>query len=396
MKKILKNIIGAIALTSLVFGAISCGDGKLDDDDIFVKDNAITVKDEGSTGGKSDGSGTNGTNGDDTGKGTGTEIPTWDKAERISSLEGKATNWDKGETLAVPTSYTQRLQSGSFVLFEVTNGDEGYCKFHADDGSWQACGVIDYYTLGGTKINSTEDEKNAGVFNGEGEGEYYFAVTDANLDKLKVGFTMRGHFTLKKIGITNLKEKSSDETGQTSGDNGNTANSGTGGGTDIGGGTATSQSSETSTNKVYGECKTYTVTTTADVEAENFAMVLQLDNDGTKNADGLKVDVTDFELWLKIGDKEAITVKKDKINMIPNQWASPEFGKTDCRFVLAGVTEKVASGTQIQFKVVKATVNNKDKADSIIYCLQKDGGDYGMWVAETDNYKAIFASPSAE
>ena len=155
----------------------------------------------------------------------------------------------------------------------------------------------------------------------------------------------------------------------------------------------TTPTTGTDTTKTYGECKLYTVTTNTDVAAANFAMVLQLDNDGSQDENGLKVDVTNFKLWLKVGDAEAITVTKDTIKMIPNPYITDApYSKTDCRFVLDGLNGTIASGTQVQFKVLQATVNNKDKADSIIYALQKEGDGYGMWVADSDNYKAIFAA----
>lgn len=148
-----------------------------------------------------------------------------------------------------------------------------------------------------------------------------------------------------------------------------------------------------STSKTYGLCKKYTVTTTKNVAAGNFAFVLQINNDGEKSADGLKIDVTDFEMEVKVGDAEPFTYKKSKISMIPNQWASPEYSVTDCRFKLDG-EKTIPSGTLITVQVKKATVSNKEKADSIIYIFNEDGvdGQYGQYVAEADNYKSIFAA----
>ncbi|MDY2825607.1 MAG: hypothetical protein SOT45_07450 [Treponema sp.] len=148
-----------------------------------------------------------------------------------------------------------------------------------------------------------------------------------------------------------------------------------------------------STSKTYGLCKKYTVTTTKDVAAGNFAFVLQIDNDGEQSEDGLKIDVTDFEMEVKVGEEEPFTFTRDKIAMIPNQWASPNYGVTDCRFKLDG-EKTIPSGTVITVQVKKATVSNKGKADSIIYIFNEDGvdGQYGQYVAPSDNYKSIFAA----
>ena len=147
-----------------------------------------------------------------------------------------------------------------------------------------------------------------------------------------------------------------------------------------------------STSKTYGLCKKYTVTTTKDIVAGDFAFVLQIDNDGEQSADGLKIDVTDFEMEVKVGNDEPFTYSSEKISMIPNQWASPNYGVTDCRFKLDG-EKTIPSGTVITVQVTKATVSNKEKADSIIYVFNEDGVDgYGQYVAEADNYKPIFAA----
>ena len=147
-----------------------------------------------------------------------------------------------------------------------------------------------------------------------------------------------------------------------------------------------------STSKTYGLCKKYTVTTTKDVVAGDFAFVLQITNDGELSANGLKIDVTDFEMEVKVGEEEPFTYKSDKIAMIPNQWASPNYGVTDCRFKLDG-EKPIPSGTVITVQVTKATVSNKAKADSIIYVFNEDGvGGYAQYVSAEDNYKPIFAA----
>ena len=129
-----------------------------------------------------------------------------------------------------------------------------------------------------------------------------------------------------------------------------------------------------STSKTYGLCKKYTVTTTKDIVAGNFAFVLQIVNDGEQSADGLKIDVTDFEMEVKVGDEDAFTYSNPKIEMIPNPYAGVAYSLTDCRFKLVA-DKAIPSRTVITVQVKKATVSNKDKADSIIYVFNEDGVD---------------------
>ena len=151
-----------------------------------------------------------------------------------------------------------------------------------------------------------------------------------------------------------------------------------------------------STSKTYGLCKKYTATTTKDIVAGDFAFVLQIDNDGEKSADGLKIDVTDFEMEVKVGNDEPFTYKSDKIAMIPNAYSNPKFEKTDCRFVL-DKNKAIGKGTVITVQVKKATVSNKAKADSIIFVFNEDGANktnptWEQYVSAEDNYKPIFAA----
>lgn len=151
-----------------------------------------------------------------------------------------------------------------------------------------------------------------------------------------------------------------------------------------------------STSKTYGLCKKYTVTTTKDIVAGDFAFVLQIDNDGDLSADGLKIDVTDFEMEVQVGKEEPFTYKNPKISMIPNEYSDPKFGKTDCRFVLDG-GKTIPAKTVITVQVKKATVSNKAKADSIIYVFNEDGANktkptWEQYVSAEDNYKPIFAA----
>lgn len=137
-------------------------------------------------------------------------------------------------------------------------------------------------------------------------------------------------------------------------------------------------------------CKVYTMTVTRDATKEETALVFQIDNDGSKDANGLKLDVTDLELSVKVGDAEPFTASTTTVKMIPNEWASPSFAKTDNRFVL-GIPNDITAGTKIEIQVKKATISDSTKAGAVIYALQSDT-KYDMLVENSDNYKAIFAT----
>ena len=96
---------------------------------------------------------------------------------------------------------------------------------------------------------------------------------------------------------------------------------------------------------------------------------------------------------VKVGDEDAFTYSNPKIEMIPNPYAGVAYSLTDCRFKLVA-DKAIPSRTVITVQVKKATVSNKDKADSIIYVFNEDGvgGSYGQYVAAEDNYKNIFAA----
>ncbi len=136
-------------------------------------------------------------------------------------------------------------------------------------------------------------------------------------------------------------------------------------------------------------CKQYKVKLTKAVDASVIGYVLQIDNDGTKDADGLKIDVTNLTISVKVGDGDFTDKTFDAFNMIPNQWASPAYGKTDCRKSL-GLTGSLTQGTEITVKVKSATVSNSAKAPSIIFALQEDCDPYGMLGTESGENQDIW------
>ncbi len=119
--------------------------------------------------------------------------------------------------------------------------------------------------------------------------------------------------------------------------------------------------------------KQYTVKLTKDIsDASYIGYVLQIDNDGSKDADGLKIDISNLIISVKVGNGEFTDTTFAEFNLVPNQWASPAYGKTDCRKRL-GLTGSLTQGTEITVKVKSATVSNSDKKSSIIFALQEDG-----------------------
>ena len=124
--------------------------------------------------------------------------------------------------------------------------------------------------------------------------------------------------------------------------------------------------------------ETFTVPVNKTIaDASIVGLLLQTDNDGSQDADGLKIEIKDFEMSVKVGDADAITVKEDSIILEPNQYASPAYAKTDKRFRL-GLTGEIAQGTNIVLQVKKATITNEAKKDAIIFALQEDGESYAM------------------
>lgn len=134
-------------------------------------------------------------------------------------------------------------------------------------------------------------------------------------------------------------------------------------------------------DEVESNYKVYKVTLNKDIaDASEIGLLLQADNDGSQDADGLKIDVTNLELRVKIGSEESVIVRKDSVSLVPNQWASPSFSKTDARFRL-GLSGAIANGTEIEIQAVKADVSNPEKTESIIFALQRDTDPYDI-VAE--------------
>ena len=289
-----------------------------------------------------------------------------------------------GEPLIAGSNFKNANDDSKIVFKYVGYGDledpEYYCKFKLIAGGWAAkygAGAIEGAAIANNNDSSDDDsymaiEPTAAPANTTTEYTITYSPTASEWATIKEkGLVVAGNGA-KVISVKFIEGAAAGGENNAGGEN------------DPGAGESTS--------KTYGLCKKYTVTTTKDVVAGDFAFVLQIDNDGEQSADGLKIDVTDFEMEVQVGDEKPFTYKNPKIQMIPNEWASPAFGVTDCRFKLDG-EKTIPSGTVITVQVTKATVSNKAKADSIIYVFNEDGvGGYNQYVAPSDNYKSIFAA----
>lgn len=294
-----------------------------------------------------------------------------------SGLLSKAADLDWGTPVSVAgSSFESATDDSSIKITYVSNADNDYHKFKMMCGDGNENELFEGEATGFTIDTTSESLDNLhgcgfDVEPSETPVVITYKPSPAEWTKIKDGeFRLIGHGAkITKIELEAAAGGENNAGGE--GDNG----------------------AGESTSKTYGLCKKYTVTTTKDVAAGNFAFVLQIDNDGEQSEDGLKIDVTDFEMEVKVGNDEPFTYKSDKIAMIPNQWASPNYGVTDCRFKLDG-EKTIPSGTVITVQVKKATVSNKGKADSIIYIFNEDGvdGQYEQYVAPSDNYKSIFAA----
>lgn len=293
----------------------------------------------------------------------------WDGAEVVEFLAGQKASWSDGGAIKMPSAYTKRIQVGSKVIFELeptedVKGDS-YLQFHIENGKWNACGVNEYFAADGSKLNVTEDENHAGVFNSDSYEKAvvaYFVVTEENIDTLKAGFAFQGNLQVKKVAITNL---------------------------------AAVDPNEAAKLLEVSNCKAYTATFTSSTSDDlKFGYLLQIDNDGTQDATGLRIVVSDLILSVKVGDAEAKEINMGEMTLVPNQWCDPKYSKSDCRKVILdnGVPVSVSEGTKVTVQVVSAKIDNKEKAGEILFAFQQEGGNYAMFAADNEIYKPAFAA----
>ena len=321
------------------------------------------------------------TTGEDTEPTPGEEQKPDEKPEpEDSGLLSKAADLDWGTPVSVAgLSFASATDDSSIKITYVSNADNDYHKFKMMCGDGNVKELFAGEATGFTIDKTSENENDLHGCDFDAAPSETPAVITYKPSKEEWAKIKAGEFRLIGHGakITKIELEAA------------------AGGENNAGGEGDNGEGE-STSKTYGLCKKYTVTTTKDIVAGDFAFVLQIDNDGEQSADGLKIDVTDFEMEVQVGDEKPFTYKNPKIKMIPNECASPAFGVTDCRFKLDG-EKTIPSGTVITVQVTKATVSNKAKADSIIYVFNEDGANkttptWGQYVSAEDNYKPIFAA----
>lgn len=191
MKKFLRNILTITAAALLLGSFVSCGEGE---DEDSSQPGVLDIPKDYNPSEYTD------------------EVPAdlWDGAEIIEDLAGVTTDW--GEDINIKKDFASRIQLESKVIFTIDkNGD--YAKFMVASG-WSDCNTEVYYDAKGESIPVRENADNPGVYetlDGLEPGTYYFIVTEDNIDILKSAFGIRGHFVLKKIGITNLRGENEKE-----------------------------------------------------------------------------------------------------------------------------------------------------------------------------------------
>lgn len=102
--------------------------------------------------------------------------------------------------------------------------------------------------------------------------------------------------------------------------------------------------------------------------------LLQVDNDGSKDENGLKITVSNLKIAIKIGDADWQEKDLGTVELTPDEYSEPKYSKTSKRTKIPDV--KIEKDTTVKIKVVSATVSNKDKESAIVFALQRDGGDY--------------------
>ena len=366
MKKVLRNIVCGLAAVNLIALAASCSDG-LDDDDPFVKNGVVTTSGGNNASGNSDTPADNG--------GTATS----------GSFDMPENQYDKGNTqykgptgiasLAVGDKVKMTFKGkasktfkGEFFIVDTTEAANYWLE------------IADKYEMAEVPVDFTIEHtfEITKAPKGTGSESTYFAVVGKD-DATTI------HIDYTELKFEKLGGSSS------SGDAGNQQNNGTGENQQTTGGETT-----TVTPVTYSTArKAYTVSLTKAVDASVLGYVLQIDNDGTKDADGLKIDISNLKLSVKVGDADAVEKTFGEFNLVPNQWANPAYGKTDARKNL-GLTGNLAQGTEITVQVLSGTVSNSAKAPSIIFALQEDAAPYGMLGTESGDSQDIWLPAFAE
>lgn len=152
----------------------------------------------------------------------------------------------------------------------------------------------------------------------------------------------------------------------------------------------TTPAANTPTPVTVTNCKQYTVKLTKDItDASIIGFKLQTDNDGSQDANGLKIDISNLTMSVKVGNGEFADKTFKEFNLVPSEWDTPKFGKTNARKRL-GLTGSLTLGTEITFSIKSATISNSAKKDAIIFALQEDGDGYAMLGTENGDGQDVW------
>lgn len=348
MKKTLEKIFAAALSCMLAAAALtSCGDGS----DVVDPFTAGTNPNSGS------------------GSGTGND------AEFENLITAANLDWET--KISVPTEkLTNATDSQKFAIVYQSNDDKDYVSFKmmAGDGNENElfAGTAEHITIDLTSTKA--DDLHGCKFDpvpSETAATAYYKPTSDEWTKIKTnGFGLIGYGArITKVGLV-----TSETNNPTTPEN--------------------KPSDEPKDNSVtYSTArKAYTVTLPKAVAPESIGYVLQIDNDGEKSAEGLKIDVTGLKLSVTIGDGDAATYTLGDVNLKPSPDDSPAYGKTKYRGKIGLTGEELAQGTKITVQILAGvTVSDKSKAGSIIFALQEEGGSYAMLGGDGEMYKPAFA-----
>ena len=135
----------------------------------------------------------------------------------------------------------------------------------------------------------------------------------------------------------------------------------------------------------------------SDVEAGQFGYLLQIDNDGSQDADGLKIVLKDVKLRVTVGSAEPVEKTIEDFTLTPDQYASPAYSKTSKRVAL-GNLENIPAKTHVKVEIISAKRDSSQdvKIRNIVYAFQREGGDYGMLAKESQIWKPAFTAATLE
>lgn len=131
----------------------------------------------------------------------------------------------------------------------------------------------------------------------------------------------------------------------------------------------------------------------SDVEAGQFGYLLQIDNDGSQDADGLKIVLKDVKLRVTVGSAEPVEKTIEDFTLTPDQYASPAYSKTSKRVAL-GNLENIPAKTHVKVEIISAKrdPSQDEKISNIVYAFQREGAPYEMLAKDSQIWKPAFTA----